>query len=234
MNYLNEWFDFCEYLKLTINFETLRPILLSSFTIGIPQYVIEQRDEIIYFRNVSLKKQQQVKTMPINNEENKKLRFSKAELVSMTKQEENLRLFKSPLKSSKILTKSFNSQSNHSISSFLSENRNNFDITESYEPLIDILIDLNGMSDLSKSKYGDSYNILLINRALVLIDLMKNIDDKIFLEKYSYLLCHIVNNVIVQVSLFIYYDTVKKIIYIIFKKSNEKQKSCKKNSFFFL
>ena len=103
MNYLNEWFDFCEYLKLTINFETLRPILLSSFTIGIPQYVIEQRDEIIYFRNVSLKKQQQVKTMPINNEENKKLRFSKAELVSMTKQEENLRLFKSPLKSSKIL-----------------------------------------------------------------------------------------------------------------------------------
>ena len=89
------------------------------------------------------------------------------------------------------------------------------------------------MSDLSKSKYGDSYNILLINRALVLIDLMKNIDDKIFLEKYSYLLCHIVNNVIVQVSLFIYYDTVKKIIYIIFKKSNEKQKSCKKNSFFF-
>lgn len=209
MNYLNEWFDFCDYLKLTINFETLRPILLSSFTIGIPQYVIEQRDEIIYFRN--LKKKQLVKTMPINNEENKKLRFSKAELVNLTKQEENLRLFKSPLKSSKILTKSFNSQSNHSISSLLSDNRNNFDITESYEPLIDILIDLNAMSDLSKSKYGDSYNILLINRALVLIDLMKNIDDKIFLEKYSYLLCHIVNNVIVQVSLFLFI-MIQKII----------------------
>jgi hypothetical protein len=208
MNYLNEWFDFCDYLRLTINFETLRPILLSSFTIGIPQYVIEQRDEIIYFRN--LKKKQHVKTLPIN-EESKKLRFSKAELVNLTKQEENLRLFKSPLKSSKILTKSFNSQSNHSISSMLSDNKNNFDITESYEPLIDILIDLNAMSDLSKSKYGDSYNILLINRALVLIDLMKNIDDKIFLEKYSYLLCHIVNNVIVQVSLFLFI-MIQKII----------------------
>jgi hypothetical protein len=213
MNYLNEWFDFCDYFKLTINFETLRPILLSSFTIGIPQYVIEKKDEIIYFRNVALKKQQQDKTIQINNEESKKLRFSKAELINMNKQEETLRLFKSPLKSSKILTKSFNSQSNHSISSFLSENRNNFDMTESYEPLIDILIDLNGMSDLSKSNYGDSYNILLINRALVLIDLMKNIDDKLFLEKYSYLLCHIVNNIIVQVSFFIYYITKKRIVF---------------------
>lgn len=203
MSFLNEWLDFCGLMKVTINLETLRPILLSSFTIGIPQYVIEQKDDLIFFRNVIIKKQN-VKTLPQTNEETKKLRFSKIDLNVISKQEENLRIFKSPLKSSRLLTKSFNSQSNHSVSSFLSDNRTNFEMADSYEHLIDILIDLNGVSDLSKSKYGDNHNILLINRTLILIDLMKNIDDKLFLEKYAYMLGHIVNNLIVQVSLFIF------------------------------
>jgi hypothetical protein len=141
--YLNEWFDFCEILKITTSFDTLRSILFSSFTIGIPMYVIEQKEDFVFFRNVNTKRQQFGTTNNTNNEspidETKKTRFSKSELVN-NNLSENLRLFKSPLKSSRLLTKSFNSQSNHSISSFASENRNNIDMTETYEPFIDNLL----------------------------------------------------------------------------------------------
>ncbi len=60
------------------------------------------------------------------------------------------------------------------------------------------------------SQNRDSYNILLINRTLILIDLMKNLDDKYFLEKHSYMLCHIVNNIIIQVSYFYFVDFLLK------------------------
>ena len=70
---------------------------------------------------------------------------------------------------------------------------------EVYEPLIDVLLDLSDIVDLTESQYGDSMNLILVNRALVLFDLMKNLDDKYFMENYAFKLGKLIDNIIMQV-----------------------------------
>jgi len=70
---------------------------------------------------------------------------------------------------------------------------------EAYEPLIDVLLDLSDIVDLTECQYGDSMNLILINRALVLFDLMKNLDDKYFMENYAFKLGKLIDNIVMQV-----------------------------------
>jgi hypothetical protein len=44
------------------------------------------------------------------------------------------------------------------------------DVNEIYQPRIDSLLDLSDIIDLSKEKYGDSINLMLVHRTLILID----------------------------------------------------------------
>ena len=73
------------------------------------------------------------------------------------------------------------------------------DVNEIYQTRIDDLLDLSDIIDLSKEKYGDSTNLVLINRALILIDLVKYLDDKFFQDNFSYMLCKSIDNIITQV-----------------------------------
>ncbi len=75
------------------------------------------------------------------------------------------------------------------------------DVNEIYQAQIDDLLDLSDIIDLSKEKYGDRANLILINRALILIDLVKYLDDKYFLDNFSYALCKSIDNIITQVIL---------------------------------
>lgn len=196
MNFSNEWFDFCEYIKTTTNFDILRSILLSSLTIGIPQFVIEYKDEYLILKRINQDDLDSYLTK-IEYSEIKKFKNSTASTVSV-KGKNSSSIPNSPKKILRLQVDSTNDKQLPSIISSQS-NSKTADLTELYEPYIDSLLDLTDLIDLSRSQTGDSTNLLLISRALILIDLMKNLDDKYFHENISYSLCQLINNIVVQV-----------------------------------
>ena len=193
----NIWFDFCDYLKLTTNLETLRPILFSSFTIGIPQYVIEIKNEILVFKMINQKDLEEYmnKAQMTNFQENS---FVESIVGKDTT---------APINSEKLLSfrqKSENQlkvQSSITLSSHADVKEDDLDYSEFYEPFVDSLLDLIDLVDLSKHPFGDTSNLLVINRCLILDDLMKHLDDKYFQENFSFLLFQIVNNIISKVGI---------------------------------
>ncbi|CAF0851226.1 unnamed protein product [Brachionus calyciflorus] len=70
---------------------------------------------------------------------------------------------------------------------------------ESIDNLVDCLL------DTTSSEYLDSINLLLINRSLILNDLVKYIDDKVFQENIAFSLLNFVQNIVTQVSCIIYF-----------------------------
>lgn len=157
---------------MTSNLNVLRSILLSSLTIGVPHYIIEIRDSILNMKKVT--------------HHDLEININKSEYL------DNLG------------NKSSNEQFNHYTheESMLSKNSKTLlDVNEIYQAQIDDLLDLSDIIDLSKEKYGDRANLILINRALILIDLVKYLDDKYFLDNFSYALCKSIDNIITQVIL---------------------------------
>ena len=73
-------------------------------------------------------------------------------------------------------------------------------INEVYEPLLDNLLDLDDTSDRGQKEYGDSSNMLLINRSILLVDLVKCLDDRFFQENMSLALCNTINQIIIEVT----------------------------------
>jgi len=105
--------------------------------------------------------------------------------------------------SDKLLT-NLNSQSSSSIQNKSMNTKSSvtsIDVVghEAYEPLVDELLDLSDIVDLTDSPFGDSLNLTLINRALVLFDLMKNLDDKFFMDNYAFKLGKLIDNIVMQV-----------------------------------
>ncbi len=167
-NYLNEWFDLCNYLKLTTNLDVLRSILLSSLTIGVPQYAIEIRETSLTLKKITQHE------IDININKSEYLEPS----INKTPNEVDIQ------------------PSRISMLSKLSKSL--LDVNEIYQPRIDSLLDLSDIIDLSKEKYGDSINLMLVHRTLILIDLVKHLDDKFFQDNYSFHLCKLVDNIIIQ------------------------------------
>ena len=192
------WFDFCEYIKLTTNLETLRPILFSSFTIGLPQYIIEVKNDTLVFKMINQKAlDEYMNKMPSKDSQNNSLDESViAKDLEPISQEKLLsfrqKSYENQLKAQSSVTISGASQAE--------AKEEDLDMSEFYEPFIDSFLDLTELIDMSKHPYGDTSNILVINRALLLEDLMKHLDDKYFQENYSFLLFQIVNNIIVKVD----------------------------------
>ena len=192
------WFDFCEYMKLTTNLDTLRPILFSSFTIGVPQYVIETKNDTLVFKMIN----QQALDEYINKGQAKDSETSSLDESVIAKDlgpvisQEKLLSFRqksieNQLKVQSTVTMSGTSQAD--------VREDEMDMSQFYEPVIDDYLDLIDLIDLSKHPHGDTANLLVINRALLLDDLMKHLDDKYFQENYSFLLFQIVNNIVVKV-----------------------------------
>ncbi|CAF1154398.1 unnamed protein product, partial [Brachionus calyciflorus] len=63
---------------------------------------------------------------------------------------------------------------------------------ESIDNLVDCLL------DTTSSEYSDSVNLLIINRSLILNDLVKYIDDKVFQENIAFSLLNFVQNIVTQ------------------------------------
>lgn len=171
MSYLNEWFDFCNYLKLTTNLTVLRSILLSSLTIGVPQYSIEIRETTLTMKRISqheleinINKSEYLNSSDNNNKEGEHYNHHPSQNSMISKLSKNL-----------------------------------LDVNEKYQPLIDDLLDLSDIIDLSQDKFGDSINLILINRAIILVDLVKHLDDKFFQDNYSYILCKLIDSIITEV-----------------------------------
>ena len=172
-SFLNEWLDFCNSLKMTSNLNVLRSILLSSLTIGLPHYIIEIRDITLSMKKVT--------------HHDLEININKSEYL------DNLG----------------NKSSNEPFNLYTSEDsmiskvtKTLLDVNEIYQNRIDDLLDLSDMVDLSKEKYGDSTNLILINRALILTDLVKYLDDKFFQDNFSYALCKSIDNIITQVIIY--------------------------------
>ena len=156
------WFDFCEYLKLTTNLETLRPILFSSFTIGVPQYIIETKNDILTFKMINQKDLDEYlnKAQMISNSQNNSFveSISGKELVA-------------PINSEKLLSyrqKSFENQlkvqSSITISTSHAEAKDeDLDFSEFYEPFVDHLLDLIDLVDLSKTSFGNLIFLIIVS-----------------------------------------------------------------------
>jgi hypothetical protein len=169
----------------------VRIILLSSFTIGLPQYEIVIRGESLFIKLISSEQRSETGTaesqmfvqenllVDDNKSTSSKKNFSEKLLTNLNSQSSS----------------SFQNKSLNTKSSVTSIEVNN----EAYEPLIDVLLDLSDIVDLTECQYGDSMNLILINRALVLFDLMKNLDDKYFMENYAFKLGKLIDNIVMQV-----------------------------------
>ena len=180
MSYMNEWFDICKYIKLSSNMSVLRVILLSSFTIGLPQYeVIIKEDTLLFKQNTST---------------DDKSERSESQLITTTNKVDSI------LESTHF-HRIFNNLTTQSAGSLMSKSTaTSLEVAnEFYEPHVDKLLDLLDIVDLTRTEHGDSINLILINRALVLVDLMKNLEDLYFQENFAFKLCKHIDNIVTQV-----------------------------------
>lgn len=197
--HVNEWFTLCDYLKMTSNFEVLRPILLSSFTIGIPYYAFEIKETSLSLRRF---KQEDLNGLikKVDFPEFKRFHINQSSKSRAT-DSSGVKSFRSkldlPLSDRKQLLSSISG------SALSQVNKESIDLSDLYEPLVDNLLDLTDLVDISKLPFGDSTNMLLLNRALILVDLMKYLDDKYFQENFSFSILQIVYNIVIQVSFII-------------------------------
>lgn len=197
MTNLYEWFDFCNYLQRTTNLNVVRIILLSSFTIGMPQYEIIIRDDNLFFKLITSDQQTDSSTtesQTINVQHDLSMMDDNKSTSSKKFQDK--------------LVTNLNSQSS---SSFQNRSNTKSSMTsigadnEAYEPFIDALLDLSDIVDLTETQYGDTVNLILINRALILVDLMKHLDDKYFMESLAFKLGKLIDNIVTQVRPLILY-----------------------------
>ncbi len=171
---------------MTTNSDILRSVLLSSFTIGLPDFVFELKDNTLNLRKCN--------EQELGEYFNNKIEYAevKAFLNHQTTDMDN------------ILKK--NSQS------ALSTSEKEPEIADFYEKLIDDLLDLTDAIDLTKSAYGDTLSIIVVNRALILNDLMKQLDDKYFLEYLSLPLFQLTFEIVTRVSFFFLQISLNNII----------------------
>lgn len=191
--HLFEWFNFCNYLKLTTNLNVVRVILLSSFTIGMPNYEIIVKDENLYFKIING-----------NNTENESTTVESQTMPPNEFLNETMKSSNSKRQFQEKLITNLQSQSSSSFENNIEKSANSITsigvINELYEPYIDELLDLSDIVDLSESEYGDTVNLTLINRALILLDLMRNLEDKYFQENFAFKLGKLIDNIVTQVS----------------------------------
>jgi len=90
--------------------------------------------------------------------------------------------------------------------SALSTSEKEPEMSDFYETLIDDLLDLSEAIDLTKSAYGDTLSIIVMNRALILNDLMKQLDDKYFLEYLALPLFQLTFDMVNRVILFVIFS----------------------------
>lgn len=207
MTFLKEWNDLLELFRLTTNFDVLRSIMLSSLIIGIPHYQIDFNEseltldiKIRQNRNSEEEDEDCRREEPTNNQildsaatERKSYRMSNNEEENNNNNNEE----------DEIRGKNEDFQTMSAAAFFLvdqlSDNIDPSDFIQLYEPLIDKLLDLTDSIDLSKTKYGDTVNLMLVNRCLLLVDLVRNLGDRRFLENYSFLLCTKIHDIINEV-----------------------------------
>jgi hypothetical protein len=202
MKNLNEWLDYCDYIKTTINLDVLRTILFSSLTIGIPKYVFELKNDVLTFKKVN----QEDLDAYINKIEYSEVKQYRNKSLTSTTSIKGLspKLNRSHKKSLDIsLLQQMQSRASATVST-MSRNQTKddemLDMSIFYEPFVDNLLDLTDLVDFSDSEYADSQNLLFINRTLLFDDLMKHLDDKFFQENYSFLLFQIINSIVIKVN----------------------------------
>jgi hypothetical protein len=154
-------------------------VLLSSFTIGLPEFVFELKDNSLNLRKCS--------EQELNEYFNNKIEY--AEIKAFLNHQ--------PSDMDSLMKK--NSQS------ALSTSEKEPELADFYETLIDNLLDLTDAIDLTKSAYGDTLSIIVMNRAMILNDLMRQLDDKYFLEYLSLPLFQLTFDIINQVIVFIFF-----------------------------
>lgn len=89
-------------------------------------------------------------------------------------------------------------------------NRESIELNPSTDFLIDNLV------DNTSPEYTDSVILLLINRSLILNDIMKFLDDKLFLENYAFSILNFVHGIVTQVGNFFFFWNFNKILDIFF------------------
>jgi hypothetical protein len=150
-----------------------------------PQYEIVMRDDNLFFKFVTNDRQSEMtvesQTITQDMDENspaynKKMNFKENLLDNLITQSVN----------------SFKDQKS------VTSNGTN---AELYENHIDKLLDLSDIIDLTENEFGDTINLILISRALILIDLMKYLEDKYFMECLAFKLGKLIDNIVTQVIL---------------------------------
>lgn len=167
---------------MTMNIAELRPILLSSLTIGLPKYAFELRDKQITIKRLP---DSHLKSLSGGDTKDAEMALSLSEQAKSVKEEahHNQQIYKKQKKTVVEQLIGINSQN----------------INEVYEPLLDTLVDLSDdFIDVTNSKYSDSVSMILINRVSLFLDLMRNLEDKYFQESLSLPLCDLTNNIIVE------------------------------------
>ena len=225
---LNQWYYLVNYLKIT-NFGMLRPILLASLTIGIPDYNFILSGKDLYLNKlepsslVDNKKKStttttthlvvvdtsQQTTTRSNNSSSKQLNTSNLMASGILNDDRRNQPRQSSVArpQSNLTMNTLNSAKNDSTAA--NNNRTiHIDLTEIYEPYIDNLLDLDAKHDSSKYEFGDSRNTLMLSRSLILIDLIKSLEDKHFIELHEInilkLICDFIEKV--RIILLFFYD----------------------------
>lgn len=186
MKSAKEWYDLMKLLRLTTNSALLRSILLSSLTVGMPEYKVE------FDMNCETQKQicvdvSRVKVTKVAGEERSP---GDDDLAGNKQRSESIgRELETGATSLMLLGgNGLDEQDPSSFSAF-------------YETTIDFFLDLNETPvDLATMPYNDSVNLMLATRSIVLIDLIQHLgDDELFANcafKLSLKILDIINQVI--------------------------------------
>ena len=201
MEYPHEWCNFINYMKLTTNPEMLRQIIISSITIGIPRYGFVLEADNLFLNVVQANKQSPgAAAAAIESRKSslvdpsRKFRFNLGNITNLSK------YFNEKMQQNRASpTRTASSNTSYTNQVHQANNGVSIDLSEAYEPFIDNLLDLDDKYDLSKYEFGDSTNMAIINRSLVLVSLIESLQDKYFIEnflvKFIMLTCEIVEKV---------------------------------------
>lgn len=206
---MSEWHDLCEYFQLSGTSDIVRPILIGNFTLGMPNYRVELRDECLYVNRKSTRDEYEYYTSRLEYTELRNpstassLGNSKHQPTKLSEQQSvtNDSLVDAEQLQQRELQRKQQQQHQQQQQQQVSVlNLDDNSTSQFYEPLIDALFDFSNDSlDLSKTKYGDTVNLTLINRTLILVDLV-NYVDKYFAENYSLLFAIKIYEIINQVN----------------------------------
>ena len=199
MHCMNEWLRYCGYFKIIANHEQVRSTLLNNLILGMPQYGLVPHDEgfIVVLKaprvqSASNQQQQQQQQQLLRAETRTPSVLGMNTFRTVSRCSPNLYTPKLQLQLQQ--QQQQQQQQAHADSPPMAT------YADYYEPLLDEFLNIYAVTMNDNDDTLSSTNMILITRALLVVDVTRSLNDVDFQEKYAYNLCQSVESLVHQVT----------------------------------